>query len=56
MKSTVDDAIDQCSAIYNLRDSIDILRMRGEEATDEAQKKMYAQKGTPMVSRRQTPV
>ncbi|KAF9453485.1 hypothetical protein P691DRAFT_780955 [Macrolepiota fuliginosa MF-IS2] len=45
VKSTVDDAIDQCSAVYNLRDSIDTLRVRSEEATDDGQKKMYAQKG-----------
>jgi hypothetical protein len=45
VKNAVDDAIDQCSAVYNLRDSIDVLRVRSEEATDEAQKKMYAQKG-----------
>ncbi len=41
----MDDAIDQCSAVYNLRDSIDVLRVRSEEATEEAQKKVYAQKG-----------
>jgi hypothetical protein len=45
IKSTVDDAIDQCSAVYNLRDSIDILRVKSEEATDEGQRKLYAQKG-----------
>jgi hypothetical protein len=41
----VDDAIDQCSAVYNLRESIDLLRVKSEEATDEGQKKLYAQKG-----------
>lgn len=45
VKSTVDDAIDQCSAVYNLRESIDLLRVKSEEATDEGQKKLYAQKG-----------
>lgn len=46
VKSTVDDAIDQCSAFYNLRESIDILRVKSEEATDEGQRKEFAQKGT----------
>lgn len=46
VKNIVDDAIDQCSAVYNLRDSIDILRVKSEEATEEGQRKMYAQKGT----------
>ncbi|EKM78648.1 hypothetical protein AGABI1DRAFT_100687 [Agaricus bisporus var. burnettii JB137-S8] len=45
VKSTVDDAIDQCSAFYNLRESIDILRVKSEEATEEGQRKEFAQKG-----------
>ncbi|KAF8896122.1 inositol hexakisphosphate-domain-containing protein [Infundibulicybe gibba] len=45
VKSTVDDAIDQCSAVYNLRDSIEEARARAEQATDERQKRAYAQKG-----------
>lgn len=45
VKNSVDDAIDQCSAVYNLRETIDILRVKSEEATDDTQKKTYAQKG-----------
>ncbi|KAJ3567855.1 hypothetical protein NP233_g6086 [Leucocoprinus birnbaumii] len=45
VKNTVDDAIDQCSAVYNLRETIDVLRVKSEEATESAQKKLYAQKG-----------
>ncbi|KXN91655.1 Paladin [Leucoagaricus sp. SymC.cos] len=45
VKNTVDDAIDQCSTVYNLRESIDLLRVKSEEATDDGQKKLYAQKG-----------
>ncbi|KAF5359127.1 hypothetical protein D9756_003293 [Leucocoprinus leucothites] len=45
VKNTVDDAIDQCSAVYNLRESIDLLRVRSEEAMEDARKKLYAQKG-----------
>jgi hypothetical protein len=45
VKSAVDDAIDQCSAVYNLRDSIEEARLKAEETTDEKQKKIYTSKG-----------
>ena len=45
IKDIVDDAIDQCSAVFNLRDSIEESRNRAEQATDEKQKRMHAQKG-----------
>ena len=45
VKDIVDDAIDQCSAVYNLRDSIEESRNRAEQATDEKQKRIHAQKG-----------
>ena len=45
MKSAVDDAIDQCSAVYNLRDSIEDARLKAEGATDEKQKRLYTAKG-----------
>lgn len=45
MKSAVDDAIDQCSAVYNLRDSIEDARLKAEGATDEKEKRLYTAKG-----------
>ncbi|EPQ54220.1 hypothetical protein GLOTRDRAFT_116807 [Gloeophyllum trabeum ATCC 11539] len=45
VKDAVDDAIDQCSEVTNLRDSIEEYRARAEQATDERQKKSFAQKG-----------
>ena len=52
VKDIVDDAIDQCSAVFNLRDSIEESRNRAEQATDEKQKRMHAQKGPSLVTRR----
>lgn len=45
MKSAVDDAIDQCSTVYNLRNSIEEARLKAEEATDEKQKRIHTSKG-----------
>ncbi|KAG6865984.1 hypothetical protein C0991_009986 [Blastosporella zonata] len=45
VKNTVDDAIDQCSAVLNLREAIEESRNKAEQATDERQKKSFAQKG-----------
>ncbi|KAF8150729.1 inositol hexakisphosphate-domain-containing protein [Crassisporium funariophilum] len=45
VKSAVDDAIDQCSTVYNLRDSIEDSRVRAEQATDEKQKRIHTSKG-----------
>ncbi|KAF5391632.1 hypothetical protein D9757_002462 [Collybiopsis confluens] len=44
IKETVDNAIDQCAVVYNLRDSIEESRMQAEEATDDKQKRAFAQK------------
>ena len=45
MKNTVDDAIDLCSEVLNLRDAIENARARAEQATDDRQKRLHAQKG-----------
>ncbi|KII85117.1 hypothetical protein PLICRDRAFT_45241 [Plicaturopsis crispa FD-325 SS-3] len=45
VKNTVDEAIDKCAVVYNLRDSIEDARARAEQAPDEKQKRSYAQKG-----------
>ncbi|KDR78950.1 hypothetical protein GALMADRAFT_244621 [Galerina marginata CBS 339.88] len=45
VKSAVDDAIDRCSAVYNLRDAIEESRILAEEATDEKQKRLHTSKG-----------
>lgn len=46
MKNAVDEAIDRCALVFNLRDAIEEARTRAEEATDEKQKRMYAAKGS----------
>ncbi|PFH53133.1 hypothetical protein AMATHDRAFT_138191 [Amanita thiersii Skay4041] len=45
VKNIVDDAIDQCGTVLNLRESIEEARRLAESAADVKQKKMYAQKG-----------
>lgn len=45
VKNTVDEAIDQCAEVFNLRDSIEEARTKAEQASDEKSKKMYAQRG-----------
>jgi hypothetical protein len=45
VKTAVDDAIDQCSESFNLRDSIEEARALAEQATDERQRKIHASKG-----------
>ncbi|KAI0701909.1 inositol hexakisphosphate-domain-containing protein [Cerioporus squamosus] len=45
VKQTVDDAIDRCAQVLNLRDSIEEARMRAEQATDERQRKQHAHRG-----------
>ena len=45
VKQAVDDAIDQCSEVFNLRDSIEEARARAEEATDEGQRRLHAHRG-----------
>jgi hypothetical protein len=46
VKHAVDNAIDLCSSVINLRDSIEKARLRAEEleAGDERQKKMHTTK------------
>lgn len=46
MKSAVDDAIDKCAEVFNLRDAIEEARIRAEQSTDERQRRLHAQKGT----------
>jgi hypothetical protein len=45
IKNEVDDAIDLCAEVFNLRDSIEESRAQCEQATDERQKKSLATKG-----------
>ncbi|KAL1753037.1 inositol hexakisphosphate-domain-containing protein [Schizophyllum commune] len=45
VKNIVDDAIDQCAVIYNVRDSIEESRSLAEQASDERQKRLLAQRG-----------
>ncbi|KAA1467713.1 hypothetical protein DENSPDRAFT_832824 [Dentipellis sp. KUC8613] len=45
VKSVVDEAIDQCAEVFNLRDSIEEARTRAEQATDDRTKRTYAQRG-----------
>jgi len=45
VRGAVDQAIDQCSEVFNLRDSIEEARARAEEASDEQQKRIYASRG-----------
>ena len=46
IKNEVDDAIDLCAGVFNLRDSIEESRAQCEQASDERQKKAFANKGT----------
>ncbi|KAJ3508107.1 hypothetical protein NLJ89_g5936 [Agrocybe chaxingu] len=45
VKNAVDDAIDRCSAAYNLRDAIEDSRVRAEEASDDVQRRVHTTKG-----------
>ena len=45
VKAAVDDAIDQCAEVLNLRDSIEEARIRAEQVTDEREKRAFAQRG-----------
>ncbi|KAN0134590.1 Inositol hexakisphosphate domain containing protein [Lactarius tabidus] len=51
VKAAVDDAIDQCAEVFNLRDSIEEARIRAEQAKDEREKKSFAQKGLQSLRR-----
>ena len=50
VKNIVDDAIDQCAVVYNLRDSIENSRTKAEKATIEKEKRMHAQRGSDIIS------
>lgn len=54
VKEAVDDAIDQCAEVFNLRDSIEEARIRAEQVADERQKRSFAQKGIASSMGRQT--
>ncbi len=45
VKNAVDDAIDQCAEVFNLRGTIEESRARAEQASDEKQKRQFAQRG-----------
>ncbi|KAF9243458.1 inositol hexakisphosphate-domain-containing protein [Melanogaster broomeanus] len=44
-KNAVDEAIDRCAIVFNLRDSIEEERLRADQANDEKQKRIHASKG-----------
>ncbi|KAG6374346.1 inositol hexakisphosphate-domain-containing protein [Boletus reticuloceps] len=44
-KNAVDEAIDRCAVVLNLRDSIEEEREKAEQATDEKQKRVHTAKG-----------
>jgi len=50
----VDDAIDQCAEVLNLRDSIEEARIRAEQVRDEREKRSLAQRGLFILLFRQT--
>ncbi|KAG8890787.1 hypothetical protein FRB98_004832 [Tulasnella sp. 332] len=45
VKQAVDDAIDQCGEVFNLRDSIETLRISAEQASDPRSKHIFTQRG-----------
>lgn len=45
MKNAVDEAVDRCAVVLNLRDSIEDERLKAEQATDEKQKRVHTSKG-----------
>lgn len=51
VKNIVDNAIDQCAQVVNLRDSIEDARSRAEQATDEWQRRQWAHKGLQYLRR-----
>ncbi|KAF8628035.1 hypothetical protein AX15_004150 [Amanita polypyramis BW_CC] len=51
VRNIVDDAIDQCATIFNLRDSIEEARVRAEQATNYNEQKSYAQRGLQSLRR-----
>jgi hypothetical protein len=51
VKNAVDDAIDLCSSVINVRDLIEEARLRAEEAIDEKQKRMHTSKALQYLRR-----
>ncbi|KIM67616.1 hypothetical protein SCLCIDRAFT_1210267 [Scleroderma citrinum Foug A] len=45
VKNAVDEAIDRCGVVFNLRDQIEEERLKAEQTTDEKQKRIHASKG-----------
>ncbi|KZV73066.1 hypothetical protein PENSPDRAFT_575124 [Peniophora sp. CONT] len=45
IKNAVDEAIDQCGDVFNIRESIEEARIKSEQADDDRLKKVYAQRG-----------
>lgn len=45
VKATVDQAIDRCAQLMNLRESIEDARVCAEQASNDLQRRQYAQKG-----------
>ncbi|CCL99307.1 uncharacterized protein FIBRA_01323 [Fibroporia radiculosa] len=51
VKRIVDDAIDQCAEVVNLRESIEEARSRAEQATEERQRRHFAHRGLQYLRR-----
>lgn len=45
MKNAVDEAVDRCAVVLNLRESIEEERVKADQATDEKQKRVHTSKG-----------
>lgn len=45
MKNAVDEAVDRCAAVLNLRESVEEERAKADQATDEKQKRVHTSKG-----------
>ncbi|KAL4066939.1 inositol hexakisphosphate-domain-containing protein [Scleroderma yunnanense] len=45
VKNAVDEAIDRCAVVFNLRDQIEEHRLKAEQTTDEKDKRIHASKG-----------
>ncbi|KIJ13397.1 hypothetical protein PAXINDRAFT_170473 [Paxillus involutus ATCC 200175] len=45
VKNAVDEAIDRCAIVFNLRDSIEEERIKAEQATEEKQQRIHTSKG-----------
>jgi hypothetical protein len=50
VKNAVDEAVDKCGLVFNLRDSIEEARTGAEQATDQQSRRVFIQKGEFHVS------